>query len=669
MSTAQYLTTNNYKLSNAMRFMDAIQNQDDVYYLFTGECVPFSDSLIPIPVDDVYTTVIDVWRTMNFGKVVGPNNVSLMIKNYPYTSGTVYVPYDDSNPLILEQQFYVVVQVSTNYYVYKCIDNNNGAPSTVQPAFSSVNAYNNSFMTADGYTWKYMFTIDQSTYNNFNTPTFIPYLANTSVQNLAINGIIDTINVASGGVGYSNYTNGTFSVTDISLGGNNLLYTINAAASPLNTYYNNCYIYITADPNGNSAGQYRQIVNYTVNSTCKLIQLNTAFNPLPQNGAIYTINPGVIIAGDGTETTEAAAQALINPATGNSVYYIDMLNTGANYKSISANVFASNVVGVTANASLRGIYSPPGGHGANVAAELGASTVGLYVSYANSEGNTIPTDCSYQRVGLLKNPSFSNVMITTTNSVGTFITSENVYKIEPVQVQATCSGNTTSPIITGNGSSFVSQLTIGSPVVLSNGSVNQLSNVVAIQNSTQMTISTNCSMVSNSISLYTTNLYATGNIVSSYSNTIIVNNLQNPINHGDTIIGQFSGCLATANVVTRAGTAKNYNTFIQAAKYQTLSSTGQFVDNEIIQQGNSYGTLMSIANNSGTLTLLVTNQFGYFTANSVVTGQTSGATALLTTYYGPELVFASGDVEYIENFNTVQRTNSQTETFKLMLQF
>ena len=115
-----------------------------------------------------------------------------------------------------------------------------------------------------------------------------------------------------GGNGYSNYLNGTFTINDIRLNGNDYTYAVNAYGSPYADFYNDCIIYIAANPYGNSAGEYSKILNYAVNSTTKWIQLETPFQNVPQNGAQYLIYPSVLIQGSGTETNTAVAWAVVN---------------------------------------------------------------------------------------------------------------------------------------------------------------------------------------------------------------------------------------------------------------------------------------------------------------------------------------------------------------------
>ena len=93
------------------------------------------------------------------------------------TSGTVYDEYrhnyTSSNTAssgastLWASTFYVV---TSDYNVYKVISNNNGANSTVMPTGTSTNI----LTTADGYKWKFMYSISASDVIKFVTSDFIP---------------------------------------------------------------------------------------------------------------------------------------------------------------------------------------------------------------------------------------------------------------------------------------------------------------------------------------------------------------------------------------------------------------------------------------------------------------------------------------------------------------
>jgi hypothetical protein len=69
----------------------------------------------------------------------------------------------------------------------------------------------------------------------------------------------------------------------------------------------------------------------------------------------------------------------------------------------------------------------------------------------------------------------------------------------------------------------------------------------------------------------------------------------------------------------------------------------------------------------------VTNQNGIFYHGNTVTGNTSGATAVLSSgssyKYEGDFIRGSGDVIYIENIEPISRSNTQSETIKLIVEF
>lgn len=325
------LVTKNYRNDNAKRFIENVGNPNNSLYLFAGEPDPWFAGIVPTPYDDIQITVIEPYRSMLFGKQITPQNVMLMHPYYPYMYNTVYAMYDDADPLLFTKQFYVTINAGAFSHTFKCLDNANGSLSTIPPNFADVDAADDAYTTSDGYTWKYLCSVDSSTISSFATPNWFPCGSNASVTAAAVPGSIDIIQSLSGGNGYSNYLTGVFSISDIRLNSNDYIYAVNTYASPLQHFYDGCVIYITSDVIGDSAGQFRTIQAYLVNSTCKYIQLDTPFINVPQNGAQYIIYPGITITGDGTETDTAVAWAVVNAST-NSIASAQVLYRGGGYK-------------------------------------------------------------------------------------------------------------------------------------------------------------------------------------------------------------------------------------------------------------------------------------------------------------------------------------------------
>lgn len=674
------LLTENYKLHIANQLIESVSEvANTAYYLYVGNHVPYANSVVPTANNNQRSVYIDAYRNMVMGKRVGVNDITLMIKNTPYVSNTVYAMYDDSDPNISSKNYFVVVNEGAYFHVYKCLDNNGNTVSTVEPEFTHISGANTSiYQTSDGYRWKYMYSASSSQNQKFATTEYFPVFANTVVADQAVSGAIDVIKVESAGRGYDNFTSGVFATSDLKYNGISTLYEIsNTSASTINGFYEGCIIYIT---NGPGAGAYRKINSYTIQSGRKIISIDSPFDvdDPPLAGSVFQINPEVRVYGDGSETINAVARALVNASAGNTVYRIEMLNRGKDYRYATANVIANSVVLVDRNAVIRPIYSPAGGHGKNQAAELNASRVCISVKFANNESNTILTTNQFQQIGLLKDPLFNNVRIDHSSIVGSFISGERVYKITPVQLVTNAVSNTTKNIISSTVANFTSQLSVGDFIYLkaSDESEHQLTNVTEVTNATHIKISSNAYFSCSGVIVYQGNVSTTGIVTDVETGYVTISNVSGTISTGDVFIGLGSGAQMVANTTTRNNKIKNFNTFIQLNKYEATATGGTFTPNELVYQGTSFNlqlanaSLHSVINTGGSsIEIYTSNQVGDFIEGDVVTGATSNALALVNTVYQPELVFGSGDILYFENVEPVTRTANESENFKVILEF
>ena len=92
-------------------------------------------------------------------------------------------------------KFYVLTD---NFNVYKCLDNNNGAPSTVQPAGTQITP----IITADGYVWKFMYNVPINLRNKFLSDDQIPVVSALTNQFYS-GGSLDAIIINNKGTGYT----------------------------------------------------------------------------------------------------------------------------------------------------------------------------------------------------------------------------------------------------------------------------------------------------------------------------------------------------------------------------------------------------------------------------------------------------------------------------------
>ena len=125
-----------------------------------------------------------------------------VIDNTQNNGNTIIYQTGVSNEAKLYETNHYVV--TSEYKVYKCLDNSNDSASTVEPSSTSQSP----FILGDGYTWKYMYTVNASDFEKFKSDEYIPVPEISEVTN-RINstgnygGAIYKIDIKTSGSGYS----------------------------------------------------------------------------------------------------------------------------------------------------------------------------------------------------------------------------------------------------------------------------------------------------------------------------------------------------------------------------------------------------------------------------------------------------------------------------------
>lgn len=225
------IITNKFRIHNSEQFAESFSEASpNVYYLGIGRPQPFAtqtrgdsrtdnqgtDSASITPADSIseeFYTYDDLLAV----KKISASDVSYVIPRRNWTNGTTYDIYrhDYGNRItgttstqtsnsgattLFDATFYVL---TTDRNVYKCLNNNNNSASTVEPTGTSVNV----ITTADGYKWKYMYTLTASQQANFLSTDFMAVATNATVSSAAVDGAINIVKIKSAGTGG---TNGTF---------------------------------------------------------------------------------------------------------------------------------------------------------------------------------------------------------------------------------------------------------------------------------------------------------------------------------------------------------------------------------------------------------------------------------------------------------------------------
>tara|TARA_R110002124_G_scaffold142724_6_gene307519 strand:- start:30 stop:2906 length:2877 start_codon:yes stop_codon:yes gene_type:complete len=420
------LVTNKFKTHMAAQFIESVsESSNSLYYVFTGETLPFADDNVPpVPTNSTFGVHNDVYDNLLFGKKIASDDVKHMIRRVNWQSGNTYPAYSYASTTLETDNFYAISEESGNYAVFKCLDNNGGVAANDQPLFSETAADDEFYQTNDKYVWKLMYNISASDWSKFATNDFAPVIPNANVSANAVSGSIEAIIINSGGARYNAHANGTFK--EISVAGNTLIHGLQSSSVTLSAntdFYKNSTLYVRS---GTGAGQARNISEYIVTGSERRVLINPAFTTLPDTTSVFEIAPGLTIKGDGDD---AVAIATID-TTANSISTVEIVNRGSGYSF--ADVIISSNGDSTVAANLTPSLSPPGGHGSDAINELYASRAGISVTYANNESNTIPTTNDYRSVGIIKDPLFANVELTlTTSTASSFLDGETVIHYVP----------------------------------------------------------------------------------------------------------------------------------------------------------------------------------------------------------------------------------------------
>jgi len=380
--------TKDFKVKLVTDFIADVANTNGTssrYYITLGRLDEWPNENSPTSASSsVQAYTYELYNNMIAGKRITSNDVSYMLERNTWTFNTIYDYYSHLDSNLQDKTFFVV---TASRSIYKCLFNNYGKPSTVEPTSTSTSGI---YQTADGYVWKFMGRISAVTFNSFVTDTYIPAIIDTNVKNAAVNGSLDVLVVSSAGNNYVNIID-QGSVESVL---NSQVYKIaNTSTSTADGYYNDSAFYIYSGP---GLGQLSLVSNYVVNTSGKYVFTTTALSSITPTSK-FTIAPQVSIVGDGTD---ASAYAVVNTST-YTVDSIKVVNRGINYTYATASIIANSFFGEDATAYP--IISPPYGHGYDILSELGCDTIGISVDF-DASVNTIPYFINYRQIGLLFNP-------------------------------------------------------------------------------------------------------------------------------------------------------------------------------------------------------------------------------------------------------------------------
>ena len=217
------IITNKFRIHNSEQFQEAFtEASGNTFYLGIGRPQPFGTSTrgdgrtnnegtdaLPVTPADNENTQNFTYDDMLACKKVASTNAGFVIPRRNWTNATVYDYYrhdygeyitgtttaqtSNSGAVTLYDATFYVLSAARN--VYKCLDNNSGGTSTVEPTGTSTTI----LATADGYKWKYIYTLTAAQQAEFLSVDFMAVGTNGTVNAAAVDGAINVIKIKTAG--------------------------------------------------------------------------------------------------------------------------------------------------------------------------------------------------------------------------------------------------------------------------------------------------------------------------------------------------------------------------------------------------------------------------------------------------------------------------------------
>ena len=237
------IITDKFRIHNSEQFHEAFsESSGNTMYLGIGRPQAFatstradsrtnnegSDTSPVTPADNVNAQFYP-FDDLLAAKKITSSDVTFAIPRRNWTTGTTYDIYRHdygdritgtttnqtaySGATTLHDSSFFVLTAARN--VYKCLDNDGNTASTVEPTGTSTAILS----TADGYKWKYMYTLSASQQANFLSTDFMAVATNSTVASAAVDGAINIVKIKTAGSGGSDGTHTNIDIRGDGTGG------------------------------------------------------------------------------------------------------------------------------------------------------------------------------------------------------------------------------------------------------------------------------------------------------------------------------------------------------------------------------------------------------------------------------------------------------------------
>lgn len=399
-------------------FKERIDNEDDILYLFYGRPYDFENDspTVPVPTNSV-SNDYDIRKGIMSLRRIRSDDVVPGIRKIEWTQGTVYNEY--SNYEDLENlNYYVFVEEQAKLYI--CLDNNNGANSTVKPDRDD----GTPFETGDGYKWKLIIKFDASLIRKFTSDTHLPLPKQSGVSSEIFistdGGQIDRLELEDESPITYDYSNADSPSAEIPLfikGDGDDIKTAIATGVVDGLSGELLSADFTGEGDSAGSGYYVDINRGTVPVEFKLADQQFAGAGFSPAHGIATINDSgeitsleVVNSGSGYPTSgstkliiiQSSAIAYMNINSSGIIDSFDIEKAGQNYRNASVISIAGDSVSAPADNIIKPIISPFLGHASNIKLELNAMS--LFINVKISSGGGIFTQNNdFRQIGIITN--------------------------------------------------------------------------------------------------------------------------------------------------------------------------------------------------------------------------------------------------------------------------
>lgn len=397
------IVTDRFRFSNLRNTKKRLDEERDRFFLGIGRSEGWTnDSLPPTPDVDL-SDEQDARHALQSVKKI--SDYAYCAPRYNWQSGATYESYDDADPDLHTKKYYVLN--TSNFNVYLCLKAGSGA-STIEPiglddGGTGLEADKGSVSPtegADGYVWKYLYTISAVQATKFLTNDFLPVFRDSFVADNAIQGAIYNLEIDTAGAGYSSAP--TITIEGDGTGATATATVTNGAITKITmTNVGSGYTYATASVSGGSpttAGVLRPVVSPPAFGR-EIERIDVTSGGTSYTNGAMTID----IEGDGTGATATGT------VTGGVLQSsITVSNAGFNYTEATAKP-STTTAGTEAELAVK-FTDLKGGFGYDPVIDLNAYYIMFNVVLEGDEnpaegfnGDFIPAN-NYRQLVIIKNP-------------------------------------------------------------------------------------------------------------------------------------------------------------------------------------------------------------------------------------------------------------------------